>query len=874
MNREERRVAAELGSAVTQWLGAGLQHHQAGRLVEAEACYRQVLAAQPNHVAAHFSLGNALAGQGKLDEAVAAFRQAIRINPDYAEAYSDLGIALAGQGKLDEAVAAHRQAIRVNPDYALAYSNLGSVLMDQGKLDEAVAALRRAIHIKPDYADAHSNLGNALRAEGKLDEAVAALRQAIRIDPDYAEAYSILGIALAGQGKLDEAVAAFRQAIRIKPDLVEPHSNLGNVLRAQGKLDEAVAAHRQAIRVNPDYALAYSNLGTVLMDQGKLDEAVAALRRAIHIKPDYAEAYSNLGSALGAGAKFDEAVAAYRQAIRIKPNYAEAHANLGSALASQGKLDEAVAAFRQAIRIKPDLVEPHSYLGSALRAQGKLDEAVAAYRQAIRIKPNYAEAHANLGRALTRQGKLDEAVAALRRAIHIKPDHADAYSNLGSALNRQGKLDEAIAAYREAIRIKPDYAEAFSNLLFCLQHKPGVTKAEVLREHKRWAELYRPSAAKDRFGFPNEPDPDRLPRLGLVSADLRRHAVAFLTLRAYEALTSLGYELFCYQTDQNRVADDFTDRFKAISTWRDASRIDDDALAKQIAEDRIDILFDLAGHTTDRLPVFAQRAAPIQLSWAGYVGTIGLDTYDGLIADPVEVPPEDDQYYVEPVIRLPDCYVCYEAPIDAAVAPLPSLGGARFTFGCFNRPAKINEEVAKAWARILERVPDSRILMVYDGLDETGTRQALHGVFGRGGVPLDRVELIGHGEQGKLFAAYGDVDIALDPFPYSGGVTTLEAMWMGVPTITYVGDTFAGRHSATHLTAAGLREFLTSDVDSYVAAAVSWSSRREELAELRRGLRARVDASPLRDAPRFARNLSDQLMRLWIDWCKERRARA
>ena len=670
MNREERRVAAELGSAVTQWLGAGLQHHQAGRLVEAEACYRQVLAAQPNHVAAHFSLGNALAGQGKLDEAVAAFRQAIRINPDYAEAYSDLGIALAGQGKLDE----------------------------------------------------------------------------------------------------------------------------------------AVAAHRQAIRVNPDYALAYSNLGTVLMDQGKLDEAVAALRRAIHIKPDYAEAYSNLGSALGAGAKFDEAVAAYRQAIRIKPNY--------------------------------------------------------------------AEAHANLGRALTRQGKLDEAVAALRRAIRIKPDNADAYSNLGSALNRQGKLDEAIAAYREAIRIKPDYAEAFSNLLFCLQHKPGVTKAEVLREHKRWAELYRPSAAKDRFGFPNEPDPDRLPRLGLVSADLRRHAVAFLTLRAYEALTSLGYELFCYQTDQNRVADDFTDRFKAISTWRDASRIDDYALAKQIADDRIDILFDLAGHTTDRLPVFAQRAAPIQLSWAGYVGTIGLDTYDGLIADPVEVPPEDDQYYVEPVIRLPDCYVCYETPIDAAVAPLPSLGGPRFTFGCFNRPAKINEEFAKAWARILERVPDSRILMVYDGLDETGTQQALHGVFGRGGVPLDRVELIGHGEQGKLFAAYGDVDIALDPFPYSGGVTTLEAMWMGVPTITYVGDTFAGRHSATHLTAAGLREFLTPDVDSYVAAAVSWSSRREELAELRRGLRARVDASPLRDAPRFARNLSDQLMRLWIDWCKERRARA
>jgi predicted O-linked N-acetylglucosamine transferase (SPINDLY family) len=805
MNRKERRAAAKLGSAVTQWLAAGLQHHQAGRLVEAEACYRQVAATHPDDVAAHFSLGNVLMGQGRLAEAAAAYRQAIRLRPELPEPRSNLGMVLMGQGRLDEAVAALRQAVRIKPDYAEAYCNLGNALAGQGKLDAAVDALRQAIHINPGLVEAHSNLGIALMDQGKLDEAVAAHRQAIRITPDYAEA----------------------------------HTNLGNALRAQAKFDEAAVAHRQAIRIKPNYAEAHSNLGIALMDQGKLDEAVAA----------------------------------HRQAIRIKPNYAEAHSNLGIALMDQGKLDEAVAAHRQAMRIKPNYAEAHSNLGSALTSQGKLDEAVAEFRQAIHIKPNYAEAHSNLGSALTSQGKLDEAVAEFRQAIHIKPDYAEAYSGLGGALVRQGKVDEAVDAYREAIRIKPDYSEAFSNLLMSQQHKPGVTKAEVLREHKRWAELYRPSAAKDRFLFPNEPDTDRLPRLGLVSPDLHRHAVAFLTLRAYEALTSLGYELFCYQTDQKRVADDFTDRFKAISTWRDASWIDDSALAKQIADDRIDILFDLAGHTTNRLRVFAQRAAPIQLSWAGYVGTIGLDTYDGLIADPVEVPPEDDQYYVEPVIRLPDCYVCYETPIDAEVAPLPSLGAGRFTFGCFNRPAKINEEVAKAWARILERVPYSRILMVYGGLGEAGTQQALRGVFGRGGVPLDRVELIGHGEQGKLVAAYGDVDIALDPFPYSGGVTTLEAMWMGVPTITYVGDTFASRHSATHLTAAGLREFCTPDVDSYVAAAVSWSSRREELAELRRSMRARVEASPLCDAPRFARNLSDQLMRLWTDWCKERRVR-
>jgi predicted O-linked N-acetylglucosamine transferase (SPINDLY family) len=334
--------------------------------------------------------------------------------------------------------------------------------------------------------------------------------------------------------------------------------------------------------------------------------------------------------------------------------------------------------------------------------------------------------------------------------------------------------------------------------------------------------------------------------------------------------------MICYQTDRKREPDDFTRRFMAISkSWCDASGIDDAALAKQVADDGVDILFDLSGHTAgNRLSLFAHRAAPIQLSWAGYVGTIGLDSYDGIIADPIEIPPEDDQYYVEEVIRLPDCYVCYNPPpMTSEVAPLPSLGAGHFTFGCFNRPAKVNEEVAKAWARILQKVPGSRILMVYGGLGEASTQQSLRAVLARGGVPNDRVDLVGRTEQSQIVAAYAYVDMALDPFPYSGGVTTLEAMWMGVPTVTFVGDTFAGRHSATHLTAAGLREFCQPDIDSYVASAVSWSSRREELAELRRGLRARIDASPLCDPPRFARNLSDQLMRLWTDWCKERRAR-
>jgi len=235
------------------------------------------------------------------------------------------------------------------------------------------------------------------------------------------------------------------------------------------------------------------------------------------------------------------------------------------------------------------------------------------------------------------------------------------------------------------------------------------------------------------------------------------------------------------------------------------------------------------------------------------VGTVGLDTYDGIIADPIEIPPQDDPFYVEQVIRLPDCYVCYHPPIDPPdVAPLPCASREHFTFGSFNRPAKVNEEVGRAWARILNEVPGSRIRMVYGGLGEGATQEALYGVLGRGGVPRDRVDLVGETEQAKLLLAYAEVDLGLDPFPYSGGLTTLEAMWMGVPTVTYVGDTFAGRHSATHLSAAGLVQFCTNSIDDYVATAVRLSRQRDDLAELRSGLRERLANSPLCDAPRFA----------------------
>jgi tetratricopeptide (TPR) repeat protein len=416
MNRKQRRVAGKLdrsqsssraglaipvSSTVTELLAEGLQHYQAGRLVEAEGYYRRVLNDQPNHADALHLLGVIVYRMGHRDRGVELIRQAIQQSGQTPIYFYNLGKALSEQGKLDEAVAAYRRAIQIKPDYAEAYSNLGLVFKDLDKLDEAVAAYRQAIQITPDYAEAHSNLGIVLTDQGKLGEAVAAFHQAIQIKPDSALAYSNLGVALKDQGKLDEAVVACRQAIGIKPDLAQAHSNLGNVLKDQDKLDEAVAAYHQAIQIKPDYALAHSNLGGALKVQGKLDEAVAACREAIDIKPDLAEAHFNLGDVLIDQGKLDEAVAAYRQAIQIKPGYAEAYSNLGVVLEGQGKLDEAVAACRQAILIKPDLAATYSNLGHMLKELGQLHEAQEAYFEAIQLDPSLTRAYFNLADSMT-----------------------------------------------------------------------------------------------------------------------------------------------------------------------------------------------------------------------------------------------------------------------------------------------------------------------------------------------------------------------------------------------------------------------------------------------------------------------------------------
>jgi protein O-GlcNAc transferase len=915
MNRQQRRAAARQGQPdpaarapatpprIAELFAAGVAHHQAGRLPQAEACYRQVLAAQPDRVDVHVNLANALRVQGKLDEAVAACREVIRIKPDWAQAHSNLALVLKAQGRLDDAIAAFREAIRINPglptlhfnlgvglkdrgrldaavaanreairlkpDYAEAHCNLGVVLYEQGRFDAAVAACREAIRLKPDYAEARSNLGAALYRLGELNGAVEECREAIRLKPDYAEPRSVLGAAFHQQGKLDEAVATLRNAIQIKPDLAEAHSNLGAVLKDQDHLDEVIAALREAIRIKPDHAEAHSNLGATFHRQGKLDEAIAALREAIRLKPDYADAYSNLGCVLFDRHEHVEGEAALLHAIRIKPDYAAAHSNLGKARLHLGRPDEAVAAFREATRIKPDFAEGYSNLGCALFDRREYIEAEAALLHAIRIKPDLADAHCNLGNARHHLGKLDQAIGSCRQAIRFKPGYAEPYLNLGAGLVAQGKFDEAIASYHEAIRLKPDFYSASSALAFCMNYMENASVGALFEAHREWEERHGRLLPR-ADAHDNDRSPGRRLKIGYVSPDFRGHSVAYFLEPLLQSHDRNAVEVFCYA--EVSWPDVATKRFEQLADhWTKTVGMSDEALAERIRSDGIDILVDLAGHTAkNRLPVFARKPAPVQVTWLGYPNTTGLDAIDYRLADDVTDPVgEADAFASETLVRLPGGFLCYGATNDAPTPETaPCLSKGFVTFGSFNNPAKLSGATLDAWAQVLTRLPTARLLLKAKPFADAATRALYLERLAERGVAADRLELIGWlPDSNAHLALYDRVDVALDPFPYNGTTTTCEALWMGVPVVTPRGDRHAGRVGASLLTQVGVTDLIADSIEAYVEMAVALAGDPARLADLRSSLRPRMAASPLCDAPGFARKVEEAYRTMWARWC-------
>ena len=669
---------------------------------------------------------------------------------------------------------------------------------------------------------------------GRFAEAERIYRAVLDRDPDNAEAHHLRGVLSYDRGQAEDAISRFESAVAMAPEIAKYHANLGSVYAAVGRFDEALPTLERAVALDPDAAATHNSLGAVHREHGRLDDSIAA----------------------------------YRRAIEIDGSFAQAHGNLAVALLFAGRRDEALESAEAAVAADPDDAECHNTLGSVLAAHRRGDEAMGRFERAVELAPDFAEARRNLGLALLKACRYEQSASHFAQVVAQRPDDGAGHAGLARALRLQGRHHEALPHFRRSVELVPDNFRYHSNLLFNMIASPELDRRAILDEHREWNRRFARPLATAGTPHANKRDPERRLRIGYVSPDFHGHPVGRLSVPVLAAHDRDAVEVFCY----SRVGrpDEITERLRAaVAFFRETAHESDAAVAELVRADGIDILVDLAGHTArHRLRTFARKPAPVQATWLGYLGTTGLDAIDYLIGDPVHTPDGCEADFSERIKRMPHCLVCAEAPTEAPdIGPPPVAANGHMTFGVFNNPSKMTAPVIALWSRILEAVPDSRLLMKFRGLEDAGVRAYLRARFADCGIDAERLELRGTSPYREVLTTYHEVDLALDTTPYSGTATTLESLWMGVPVVALRGERMVSRASAAILGAAGLGELAAGDADGYVALAVALAGDGERLEALRAGMRDRLRASPLYDVAGFTRDLEALYRGMWREWC-------
>ena len=563
--------------------------------------------------------------------------------------------------------------------------------------------------------------------------------------------------------------------------------------------------------------------------------------------------------------KFEPALTSTQALLELLPNEALSHSRLGAILVGLKRMPEAESAFLRALALDPELAEAHVNLGYIRRQQGRIDEAADCYRQAIANDAKNAVAQSNLGVILLEKHDFRSAEAAFRAALALDTKDETALLGLASTLTNLGNLPEAEALARRLIEINPRNALAYSTLLFIFNYGRNGSADEALELARRYGAMLTKSVKRPYTDWRCEAAPQRL-KIGIVSGDLYSHPVGYFLESLLQHLDSAHVEITAYANRPERRNDATSQKLRArCVAWKDIQALDDDATAALIHADGIHILLDLAGHTgNNRLPVFARKPAPIQAAWLGYFATTGVEQMDYLIGDPNVCPPGEESHFTEAIWRLPETYLCFTPPdADIAVGPLPALANGYVTFGCFNNVGKLNDAVITLWSRILDHVPDSRLLLKAKQLGDAVTATELVARFAAHGIATDRLIIEGPSPRQDYLAAYNRVDIVLDPFPYPGGTTSVEALWMGAPVLTLRGERMLAHAGENIMRNMGLPGWIAQDQQEYLHKATQFAADPLALAALRCGLRARALASPMFDAPRFGRFFEEALQAMW-----------
>jgi len=760
-----------------------------------------------------------------------------------------------------------------------------------GQLDDAEQCYRSILQREPEHPDTNHNFGLLKMQQGQTDDALALFRIALKSNPSSDQfwvSYTDTLIHLRQLSIVDKVLEqgksggldceAFNQ---LETQLQSEYKNRTSAL-TQTEINSIMSLHSSGqhkdvqgvIKVliqKYSNELELYNLSAIFFSEhGKYNAAIQCYQRVLEITPESAVAHNNLGLAFHNLNRFDVAIKSYNKAFTLKPNYAEAYYNLGMTLSTVGQLDAAVKSYQIALMIKSNFAEAHNNLGNILSDQGQLDEAIKNFTQAIKIQPDYAEAYNNYGITLNKRGKFNAAIKNYQKALEINSDYAIAHYNLGNIFKDLGQLDVAVKSYEKALMIKPDYIEAHNNRLFTFNYLTNYDAELNLTEAKKFGILLKEKVTSRFPDFQGSNEPVRL-RIGFVSGDFRMHAVGHFLENILSQLTQSKVELMAYITYPK--FDDLSARIKPyFFDWKILYGLSDELAAKLINDDGIHILIDLSGHTAhNRLPIFSFKPAPVQVSWLGYFATTGLAEIDYIVGDPYVTPLEDQVFFTETIWQLPETRWCFTPPdYNIICGSLPAFHLKYITFGCFNNYTKLNDTVVALWATILNHVSDSRLFLKASQFGDQTVRQGIIERFLIYGIDDKRITLEGFDSREKYFSAYQHIDIALDPFPFTGGTTTVEALWMGVPVLTLQGNSLVSRQGVGILMNAGLPHWVAKDQDEYLTKAISFSKNLDKLATLRSGLRKQVLASPLFDAVRFTNNFEKALWAMWHQWLKDK----
>ncbi|MFX1716203.1 tetratricopeptide repeat protein [Paraburkholderia sp. A1RO-5L] len=672
--------------------------------------------------------------------------------------------------------------------------------------------------------------------QSKLDEAEAIYRLLYATHPNDVRVLRSLGILASNREQHDDAIRFLRAAIDIEPDNISTRENLADAHRLAGDHRSAIEIYRDILKSCPSESKWRRRLTALLSTEMRHDEAVEVLKELLSQGPDDVAILNQLGCSYLELKQHGEAAGMFRRVLALHPDDWGARVNLANALFFMGDLDAA--------RIECDIaLAAKSDAGAVLLAHGNI---------------------------LLQSGKVLEAITAYEQAAACMPEYADVYANIGNALAAAGRHRDAVEHYFKAVKLKSDHYTAYVAALFHQHYDGSRAPYENLAKAKQYGSALMANVRPYLHPRPSADEVERRLRVGFVSGDLKRHPVSFFLESVLKHLDRHKVEPVAYSLSVHQ--DEVTERIKPLfQNWQSLLGLTPQRAAEIIRQDRVDILIDLHGHTTNSgLPLFAWKPAPIQANWIGYFASTGLPTMDYIIGDRYTLPENEEGHFVERPWRLPRGYLCFQPPSETiAIEPPPSTREKTVTFGCFNNLLKMDDQVVLVWARLLRAMPNARLFLKTKELDSDFRRESILKNFEAHGVGAGQLLMEGVSPRAEYLARYNQVDVALDPFPYNGGTTTVEALWMGVPVIVLRGDRFVAHMGEGILHHLGHPEWIADDEEDYVAKAVALANHPQLLADIRSNLRGELLASPLCDGPGFAQQLGEAFLEMWRRHCEE-----